>query len=64
MVSCIFAVCVEVPPLILAEIVMFEVPAGVPGFVGVELPLPLPPQPMRDTPTPQAMIHRLMVRNQ
>ena len=58
------AVCVELPPVTLAEIVMFEVPAGVPGFVGVELPLPLPPQPMRDTPKPQAMIHRLMVRNQ
>jgi hypothetical protein len=33
-----FAVCVELPLLTLAEIVMFEVPAGVPGFVGVGRP--------------------------
>jgi hypothetical protein len=46
------AVCVEVPPATLAEIVMFEVPSGVPELAGVELP----PQPMRIIPIPQVMM--------
>jgi hypothetical protein len=39
-----------------------EVPAGVPGLLGVVLP-PVPPHPMKETLTPHAIVNSAMVWN-
>lgn len=53
-----FAVCGEPPLMALAETTMADVPAGVPGLRGAELP---PPQPMKQIPNPRQIIGNAII---
>jgi hypothetical protein len=57
-----FAVCGEIPLAALAETTMADVPAGVPGLRGTELPPP--PQPIKQIPAPRQIMANVITRNE
>ena len=57
-----FAVCGELPLAALAETTMADVPAGVPGLRGTELPPP--PQPIKQIPDPIQIIANVITGNE
>jgi hypothetical protein len=57
------AVCGEVLPVAEAEIEMVEMPAGVPGLLGVVVPPPAPPQPIKEALKAQAAVNKMTTCN-
>jgi hypothetical protein len=53
------AVCGELLPVAAAEIEMVEMPVGVPGLLGVVLPAPPPPQPIKEALKAQAAVNKM-----
>ena len=56
-----FAICGELPLAALAETTMANVPAGMLGLRGAELP---PPQPVKQIPDPRQIMANAITRNE